>query len=147
MDKADGSGTVLFDLKARNWSKEILSKLGIDLDWMPPTFEGSEVTGQITPKAAGLTGIKAGTPVVAGGGDQAAQAVGVGAVEPGVVALTVGTSGVVFATTPTPLIEPEAGCTLFVMLRRGCGALHGCYALSCRQFAMVPGYAGTGNGL
>ena len=107
MDKADGSGTVLFDLKARNWSKEILSKLEIDPDWMPPTFEGSEVTGQVTPTAAGLTGLKAGTPVVAGGGDQAAQAVGVGAVEPGVVALTVGTSGVVFATTPAPLIEPE----------------------------------------
>ena len=107
MDKADGSGTVLFDLKARTWSKELLSKLGIDPDWMPPTFEGSEVTGQVTPTAADLTGLKAGTPVVAGGGDQAAQAVGVGAVEPGVVALTVGTSGVVFATTPAPLIEPE----------------------------------------
>jgi xylulokinase len=61
----------------------------------------------VTAKAAEQTGLIPGTPVAAGGGDQAAQAVGVGAVEPGVVALTVGTSGVVFATTPSALIEPE----------------------------------------
>lgn len=107
MDKADGSGTVLFDIKARDWSKEVLSALGINPAWMPPTFEGSQFTGQVTAEAAAATGLKAGTPVAAGGGDQAAQAVGVGAVEPGVVALTVGTSGVVFATTPTAMIEPE----------------------------------------
>ena len=107
MDKADGAGTVLFDLKLRNWSAEVLSALGIDPAWMPKTFEGPDFTGNITPAAAALTGLKAGTPVSAGGGDQAAQAVGVGAVEPGVVALTVGTSGVIFATTPSALIEPE----------------------------------------
>jgi xylulokinase len=107
MDKADGAGTVLFDLKARNWSGDVLSALDIDPSWMPPTFEGCEFTGQVSLEAASLTGLKAGTPVAAGGGDQAAQAVGVGAVEPGVVALTVGTSGVVFATTPSPLVEPE----------------------------------------
>lgn len=107
MDKADGAGTVLFDLKARNWSAEILAALEINPAWMPPTFEGTEITGRVTAEAALATGLKAGTPVVAGGGDQAAQAVGVGAVEPGVVVLTVGTSGVVFATTPSALIEPE----------------------------------------
>jgi xylulokinase len=74
---------------------------------MPPTFEGPEITGWITPEAAALTGLKAGAPVAAGAGDQAAQAVGVGAVKAGIVALTVGTSGVVFASTPSPLIEPE----------------------------------------
>ena len=107
MDKADGSGTILFDLKKRNWSTEILSALGIPVEWMPPTFEGPEFTGTVLPGAAAETGLKVGIPVAAGGGDQAAQAVGVGAVEPGVVALTVGTSGVVFATTPSALIEPE----------------------------------------
>lgn len=107
MDKADGSGTVLFDLKRRTWSPEVLAALGIDPTWMPPTFEGPEFTGCVTAKAAELTGLKAGTPVAAGAGDQAAQAVGVGAVEPGVVALTIGTSGVVFATTPSALVEPE----------------------------------------
>ncbi len=107
MDKAGAAGTVLFDLKARDWSPELLEKLGIDPAWMPPTCEGPEFTGRVTAEAAAATGLKAGTPVAAGGGDQAAQAVGVGAVETGVVALTVGTSGVVFATTPSALIEPE----------------------------------------
>ena len=107
MDKADGSGTVLFDLKERDWSYELLAELEIPRVWMPPTYEGCEFTGQVTAEAAAATGLIAGTPVAAGGGDQAAGAVGVGAVEPGVVALTVGTSGVVFATTPSPLIEPE----------------------------------------
>jgi xylulokinase len=107
MDKADGAGTVLFDLQRRDWSEEILGALDIPGDWMARTFEGPEFTGQVTQEAASLTGLKAGTPVAAGGGDQAAQAVGVGAVQPGIVGLTVGTSGVVFATTPSALIEPE----------------------------------------
>jgi xylulokinase len=107
MDKADGAGTVLFNLKSRDWSREVLDALGIDASWMPKTYEGPEFTGRVTDEAASITGLKAGTPVAAGGGDQAAQAVGVGAVEPGVVALTVGTSGVVFATTPSALIEPD----------------------------------------
>ena len=107
MDKADGAGTVLFDLKSRDWSEEVLAALEIPRAWMPKTFEGPECTGQVSQEVASLTGLKAGTPVVAGGGDQAAQAVGVGAVEPGIVGLTVGTSGVVFATTPSALIEPE----------------------------------------
>ncbi|MBK8616431.1 MAG: xylulokinase [Anaerolineales bacterium] len=107
MDKADGAGTVLFDLKLRDWSDEVLSALEIPRTWMPKTFEGTEFTGNVTAEAASLTGLKIGTPVAAGGGDQAAGAVGVGAVEPGIVGLTVGTSGVVFATTPSALIEPE----------------------------------------
>src|SRR6187549_940940 len=107
MDKADGAGTVLFDLAQRDWSQEVLAALEIPLSWMPRTFEGPEYTGFLTDEAASLTGLQAGTPVVAGGGDQAAQAVGVGAVEPGIVGLTVGTSGVVFATTPSALVEPD----------------------------------------
>jgi xylulokinase len=81
--------------------------LDIPRVWMPPTFEGPEVTGGLTAEAAAQTGLSAGTPVVAGGGDQAAGAVGVGAVEPGIIGLTVGTSGVVFAATPAAWIEPE----------------------------------------
>ncbi len=107
MDKADGAGTVLFDLQKRNWSGEVLDALGISRSWMPRTYEGPEFTGQVTAEAAAATGLRPGTPVAAGGGDQAAQAVGVGAVQPGIVGLTVGTSGVVFATTPAALIEPE----------------------------------------
>ena len=107
MDKADGSGTILFDLKQRTWSQEILAALDIPRQWLPPTYEGPEFTGHVSQEASELTGLKAGTPVVAGGGDQSAQAVGVGAVRPGVIALTVGTSGVVFATTPSALVEPQ----------------------------------------
>jgi xylulokinase len=107
MDKADGSGTVLLGLKERDWSGEVLSALGIPRSWMPPLYEGPQITGHLTLAAAEATGLKAGTPVMAGGGDQAAQAVGVGAVKPGIIGLTVGTSGVVFATTSSALIEPE----------------------------------------
>jgi xylulokinase len=107
MDKAGGSGTILFELKARNWSKTVLDKLDIPADWLPPTFEGPEITGKITAEAATATGLAEGTPVMAGGGDQAAGAVGAGAVRPGVVSLTLGTSGVIFATTDSPLVEPE----------------------------------------
>jgi xylulokinase len=106
LDKADGAGTLLFDLEARAWSPEVLDALRIDGRWLPPTFEGPEVTGEVTATAAEATGLRAGTPVVAGGGDQSANAVGVGAVEPGVVALSLGTSGVVFATTERALRDP-----------------------------------------
>ncbi len=107
MDKADGSGTLLFDLEKRDWSNEILAAANIPADWLPRTFEGPEVTGRVTREAAEVTRLREGTPVVAGGGDQAAQAVGVGAIRPGVLAVTLGTSGVVFAATESPLIEPE----------------------------------------
>ena len=106
MDKADGSGTLLMDLRERTWSNEILSALEIPAAWMPPLFEGPQITGTLSAQAAAATGLRAGTPVVAGGGDQAAQAVGVGAIRPGVLALTLGTSGVVFAPTDRPLVEP-----------------------------------------
>lgn len=107
LDKADGAGTLLFDLAARDWSIEILDALEIEPAWMPRTWEGPEITGTVTAEAAVATGLRAGTPVVAGGGDQSANAVGVGAVTVGTMALSLGTSGVVFATTDRPLYEPH----------------------------------------
>ncbi|MFN2105678.1 MAG: xylulokinase, partial [Candidatus Promineifilaceae bacterium] len=107
MDRAGGSGTILFSLKDRTWSPEMLEALQIPAEWLPPTYEGPQVTGVVSQEAAAETGLLAGTPVVGGGGDQAAQATGVGAVESGIIALTLGTSGVVFATTDAPLIQPE----------------------------------------
>jgi xylulokinase len=107
MDRAGGSGTLLFDLKTRSWSDEVLDALDIPSEMVPDTFEGPQITGQVSAEASRETGLPEGIPVVGGGGDQAAQAVGVGAVEPGIIALTLGTSGVVFATTERPLIEPE----------------------------------------
>ena len=107
LDKADGAGTILFDLAARDWSSVIVRALEIEPAWLPPTFEGPTVTGTITTDAADATGLRAGTPVVAGGGDQAANGVGVGSVAPGVIALSLGTSGVIFAATDRPLFEPR----------------------------------------
>jgi xylulokinase len=105
VDKADGAGTLLFELAARTWSAELLSALHIPAEWMPPTFEGPDVTGAVSHGGAEATGLRVGTPVVAGGGDQAANAVGVGAVAPGTVALSLGTSGVTFASVAKPLYE------------------------------------------
>jgi len=107
MDKADGSGTMLFDLRKRTWSPEILEKLNFPAAWFPQTFEGHEKTSEVSKEAAELTGLCAGIPVVAGGGDQSAQAIGAGVVRPGKIAVTLGTSGVVFAATEVPLIEPQ----------------------------------------
>lgn len=113
IDVAGGSGTILFDLAERTWSSEILEALEIDQGRCPPTFEGPDITGRITPEAAAATGLLSGTPVVAGGGDQSANAVGVGAVESGIVALSLGTSGVVFATSDGPAIDSEARVQAF----------------------------------
>jgi xylulokinase len=107
VDAADGSGTILFDLARRTWSPEVLEALSIDPEICPPVFEGPEVTGTVTSDAATQTGLAAGTVVVAGGGDQSANAVGVGAVTQGVLALSLGTSGVVFATSAGPVVEQE----------------------------------------
>jgi len=106
-DVADGAGMLLFDIGRRTWSEDMLRALDIPRDWLPSTHEGPEVTGRISAAAASATGLRAGTPVVGGGGDQAAGAVGVGAVRPGVVGLVLGTSGVVFAPTAEPFIEKE----------------------------------------
>ena len=88
---------------------------------MPPTFEGPEVTGTISTAAAEATGLRAGTPVVAGGGDQSANGVGVGAVATGTVALSLGTSGVIFAATESPSTSRTAGSTRSATPSRGAG--------------------------
>jgi xylulokinase len=107
VDVADGSGTILFDLAERTWSPVMLAALDIDPSLMPGTYEGTQVTGSVSAEGAEMTGLAPGTPVVAGGGDQSANAVGVGAVAPGLVALSLGTSGVVFATTDGPAVESK----------------------------------------
>lgn len=113
MDVAGGSGTALFDLSKRTWSSDVLTALDLDRSIFPNTYEGPELTGRLTAEAAAVCGLAAGTPVVAGGGDQSANAVGVGAIRTGVVALSLGTSGVVFATSDTPQIEAQARVQAF----------------------------------
>lgn len=106
-DRAGAAATLLFDIRTRDWSTEIIDALGIPPEWLPPTHEGPEITGVISDAAGEATGLRPGTPVVGGAGDQAAQAVGVGAVRPGIVALTLGTGGNVFASTDEPFIEDQ----------------------------------------
>ena len=106
-DRAGGAGTILFDLAKRDWSEEVLRVLNIPAELMPPTYEGDQITGVLSSSAASELGLPAGVPVVGGGGDQAASAVGTGAVRAGVVSLSLGTSGVVFATTDGPVVEPD----------------------------------------
>jgi xylulokinase len=103
---SDASGTALFDVVNRRWSFEMMDALDLDHSILPACFESVDVTGQITPEVARLTGLDAGTPVVGGGGDQAAGAVGNGIVEPGVVSCTLGTSGVVFAHMDQVAYDP-----------------------------------------
>jgi xylulokinase len=106
-DLADGSGMLLMNVAQRQWSDEVIDALDIPREWMPQAYEGTEVTGLVSAEAAALTGLVAGTPIVGGGGDQAAGAVGMGCVSPDKIGVTVGTSGVVFAPLAQYAYEPQ----------------------------------------
>jgi xylulokinase len=107
IDVQEASGTLLLDVTHRRWSKEVAEAAGIPESWLPKVYESPEVCARISDKAAGLTGLAAGTPVVAGAGDQGAGAVGMGILAPGSVSATIGTSGVVFAATAAPTKDPK----------------------------------------
>jgi xylulokinase len=105
-DVADASGTLLFDVAKRDWSKEMLDAVEMSESLLPRVYESMEVTGRVSVEGARATGLRAGTVVVAGAGDQAAGAVGMGIVRAGAVSATIGTSGVVFAATDRPALDP-----------------------------------------
>jgi xylulokinase len=107
IDMADASGTLLLDVAKRKWSPEVQSKTGIREKMLPSLWESPQVCGRISASGAEATALKPGTPVVAGAGDQAAGAVGMGVVRPGTVSVTIGTSGVVFAATDGPALDPR----------------------------------------
>ena len=104
-DVADASGTALFEVRERTWSDEMLEALGVERSWLPEVFESAELTSEVSGDAAELCGLRAGTPVAAGAGDQAASAVGAGLVSEGEVSATLGTSGVVFAVSDTYRVD------------------------------------------
>jgi xylulokinase len=106
-DMADASGTLLLDVARRRWSQEVLRKTGIEERLLPALSESPDICGKISVAGAEATGLKPGTPVVAGAGDQAAGAVGMGIVRPGMVSATIGTSGVVFAATGEAKLDPR----------------------------------------
>lgn len=107
IDMADASGTLMLDVTNRRWSSEVLDKIGISQAMLPPLFESPQVCGTVCASGAGATGLRTGTPVVAGAGDQAAGAVGMGIARAGAVSATIGTSGVVFAATDGPAMDPQ----------------------------------------
>jgi xylulokinase len=107
IDMADASGTLLLDVANRRWSTEVLTKTGIDRHMLPSLYESPQVCAQISIAGAEATGLRIGTPVVAGAGDQAAGAVGMGIARAGAVSATIGTSGVVFAATDRPALDPQ----------------------------------------
>jgi xylulokinase len=116
---SDASGTALFDVVTRQWSEPMVERLGLDLTILPQVYESSDITGQISEAAAAATGLQPGTPVVGGGGDQAASAVGNGIVEPGIVSCTLGTSGVVFAHMERACYDPLGRVHTFCHAVRG----------------------------
>lgn len=118
---SDASGTLLLDVANRCWSTELLDKLELDPGLLPPCFESPEVSAVVSAVGSEATGLVRGTPVVGGGGDQPAGAVGNGIVRPGIVSATMGTSGVVFAHTDAPGFDPLG------RLQRGCHAVPGAW--------------------
>ncbi|HEY8742278.1 MAG TPA: xylulokinase [Chloroflexota bacterium] len=103
---SDASGTLLLDVRHRRWSAEMLAALDIPRAWLPEVVESPTITGRLLPAMAAELGLPPGTPVVGGGGDQAAGGVGNGIVRPGLVSSTIGTSGVVFAHSAEITLDP-----------------------------------------
>lgn len=123
---SDASGTNLLDVPNRRWSGEILSALHIEPSLLPDVFESCEVTGHLTKEAAKATGLPAGLPVVGGGADNAAAAIGMGVVESGKALTTIGTSGVILAHSDTVQIDPKGRIHTF------CSAVPGAWiVMSC----------------
>ncbi|MEP6925939.1 MAG: xylulokinase [Pyrinomonadaceae bacterium] len=104
-DVADSSGTLLFDVKKRDWSNEMLDALELDKNLFSRVYESTEITGKVSAVGAAETGLLAGTPIVAGAGDNAAGAIGMGIVKAGMVSATIGTSGVVFVVSDEPILD------------------------------------------
>lgn len=104
-DVADSSGTLMFDVQNRMWSDVVFREFGIDRSFLPHIFESTEITGSVSREGAEATGLLEGTPVVAGAGDSAAGAIGMGIVRPGMMSVTIGTSGVVFVVTDKPTLD------------------------------------------
>src|SRR5215207_3782773 len=106
-DVTDASGTLLFDVAKRAWSDRMFAEFDLDPDIFPEVFESIEVTGVVSAAGSDSTGLETGTPIVAGAGDNAAGAVGLGIVRPGMMSVTIGTSGVVFLVTDGPQTDPS----------------------------------------
>ncbi|NLW86224.1 MAG: xylulokinase [Planctomycetes bacterium] len=125
-DVSDMSGTLMLDQRTRTWSGKIISAFEIDKDILPPVVESHEIAGRLTAQAAAALRIPAGTPVVAGGGDQPVGAVGNGVVAAGLMSATMGTSGVVLVHSRQYVVDPEAKVQTFCASVEGEYCMFGC---------------------
>lgn len=105
-DMSDAAGTMWLDVAKRDWSDSLLTATGLTRQHMPALFEGNQITGQLLPALASRWGMNC-VPVIAGGGDNAAGAVGVGLYKTGQAMLSLGTSGVYFAVSDGFLSNPQ----------------------------------------
>ncbi len=126
IDAADASGTLLYDVARRRWSEEVCSALEIPLEWLPPAYESTEV---------------------AGAGDQAAAALGVGICRPGLASVVLGTSGVVFAVLPEYAPDPQARVHVFCHAVPGTWHAMGVMLSAAGSFAWLRHVLGAGYGV
>ena len=105
-EPSDAAGTLLFDVRRSCWSEEMVTALQLDPSLLPPVRGSTSVTGGLTAAAAAALGLRQGTPVVGGGADNAAAAVGSGVVEQGALQTSIGTSGAVVAPIVRPRVDP-----------------------------------------
>ncbi len=122
-DASDAAGTLLLDLRARDWSDELLGALDIPRAWLPRVYEGPDVTGTLRREVADELGLPADLPIIAGGGDNAAAAIGTGIIRDGVISASIGTSGVLFAHSDAIRLDPQGRLHTF------CHAVPGAYHL------------------
>ncbi|HET8527090.1 MAG TPA: xylulokinase [Actinomycetota bacterium] len=106
-DASDAAGTLFLDLERRTWSAEILDALGVPASWFPDVFESPEPAGSLAPDVADELGLPADIPIAAGGGDNAAAAIGTGITRDGLMSSSIGTSGVLFAHADAPAVDPS----------------------------------------
>jgi xylulokinase len=122
---SDASGTILMDIEKRTWSDAIINGLSIDRGLLPPVYESEHISSRVSKEASLLTGLLQGTPIAGGAGDQAGGAVGSGIVYEGMISDYLGTSGVVFAHSDSPVYDPEGRLHCFCHAVRGAWHLMG----------------------
>lgn len=106
-EPTDASSTCLLDLNTLCWSERLIGIMGIDKEKLPVILKSTDIAGHVTKKAAELTGLKEGTPVVCGGGDGVCAAVGTGCVKEGIAHSCMGTSSWISITAKEPIYDEE----------------------------------------
>lgn len=112
-DYSDAGATLAFDLKNGCWNERVLTAFQLPRQWFPPCYDSYEPVGTVSAAAAELTGLSRGTRVVAGGGDQAMQRLGNGAINSDAATVNIGTSGQVCFQSAGPVLNPQLSTNMF----------------------------------